>query len=336
MLTIYTKTYSLNETCLENSNRITIPVNYLKESGVKIFSSEYINTISEHNILLKYNSQEYINMFNLSGVETACNFCSCMNSLETTYCYMCANKFNKDMRVYLNNDNDTLITTYTMNELEEVSKVLTFLVEKFLMYSHAYILLRPPGHHAYTNHHEGFCIVNNAYILASELIAHGRSSNILIYDWDLHHGNGTQNSIIENSVSNIFFVSTHFYSRGFYPGTGGDYLFDPNNFNLEQISNVYNFPSKKLETKNFSQYFESEIVPLLNVLCEKVDTIIISNGLDAHIEDPFAKLCFTDDDYVYMTNYFKSKNKKIIFLLEGGYKPEIIARVSLKLINLFD
>ncbi len=246
---------------------------------------------------------------------------------------MCSNKFNKEIRIYQDKDTDTLITLNTIKELEEVSKVLNFLIGNFESYNYAYALIRPPGHHAYTNHHEGFCIVNNAYILASELISQGKSSRVLIYDWDLHHGNGTQECVLKNKKKDIFFVSTHFFARGFYPGTGGDYLYDPKEISL---SNVYNFPLNKSNTKNFSEYFKDNIISLLDKLCELVDTIIISNGLDAHKEDPFNKLTFTDDDYIYMSNYFKSKNKKIIFVLEGGYKPEIIARVSLKIIKLFE
>jgi acetoin utilization deacetylase AcuC-like enzyme len=340
MLTIYTKTYSV-QSVMENSDRINIPVEYLKQNNVKIISSDNLS-YSGNNLLVKYNSVQYIKKFNINSDETACNFCSCINPINEKYCYMCANEFNKEIRLYFGKDKDTLITLDTFKELEETSKVLQFLVDKFIMYKYAYALIRPPGHHAYTNHHEGFCIVNNAYILARELLENKKSKSVLIYDWDLHHGNGTQECVLSGKTSgsedasNVYFVSTHYFARGFYPGTGGDYLFDPDELESGNISNVYNFPLNKSESKNFSEYFKNNIIPLLDVLCNVVDTIIISNGLDAHISDPFAKLCFTDEDYVYMTNYFKSKNKKIIFLLEGGYDPEIIASISLKLISLFD
>ena len=236
------------------------------------------------------------------------------------------------LRRILDNDIDTLITEYTQKELEEVSKVLNYLIEQYTWYSNAYALIRPPGHHAYTNHNEGFCIVNNAYILASELLERSIVNNVLIYDWDLHHGNGTQSCVLSSNNPNLFFVSTHYYSDDFYPRTGNDYLYDPN----EQIlSNVYNFPISKSMYKVFSEYFNENIVPLLDRICVQTDLIIISNGLDAHTNDPFGKLNFDDEDYLYMTKYFKSKNKKIIFLLEGGYNPKIIARVSAKLIRLF-
>ncbi len=336
MLTIYTKTYSVNESVMENAYRISVPVQYLMDNDIKIFSSEIANSYLDSNLLIKYNSEEYLKKFILHSDETACNFCTSINPINEKYCYMCANEFNKEIRMYIDKDKDTLITTDTENELKEVSKVLNFLVEQYIFYSNAYILLRPPGHHAYSNHHEGFCIVNNAYILASELVETGKAKKILIYDWDLHHGNGTQRCIEQNDQANIFFVSTHYYARGFYPGTGGDYLLEPDKLANGEISTIYNFPLNKAESKKFSEYFKNNIIPLLDILCSLVDVIIISNGLDAHINDPFAKLCFTDDDYVYMTQYFKSKNKKIIFLLEGGYDPNIIARISLKLINLFN
>lgn len=314
MLTIYTKTNSIKKSIMENANRISIPVQYLINNGVSIINSDIAIKYSDSNLLIKYNSEQYINKFILQEDQTICNFCTNINLINQKYCCMCANEFNKEIRMYFDNDKDTLITTNTIDELKEVSKVLTFLVEEFISYSNAYVLLRPPGHHAYLNHHEGFCIVNNAYILASELLEADKAKKILIYDWDLHHGNGTQNCIEKNNKNNIFFVSTHFYARGFYPGTGGDYLFEPNKLvDGGQINTIYNFPLNKSESKNFSEYFKNNIIPLLDVLCSLVDVIIISNGLDAHINDPFAKLCFTDDDYVYMTQYFKGKNKKIIF-----------------------
>ncbi len=331
MFTIYTKTYN-EESVLENSRRITIPVKYLIQNGIKLLSSESLSN-NDISLLIKYNSQDYIKKILIGSDLTSCNYCSSINPIEEEYCHMCSNKFNKEIRLYMDNDTDTLITLNTIKELEEVCKVLNFLIGNFEKYNYAYALIRPPGHHAYTNHHEGFCIVNNAFILASELIQQKKSSRVLIYDWDLHHGNGTQECVLRNEQKDIFFVSTHFYARGFYPGTGGDYLYNPS----EPInSNVYNFPLNKSNTKNFSEYFKDNIISLLDKLCGVVDTIIISNGLDAHKEDPFNKLTFTDDDYVYMSEYFKSKNKKIIFVLEGGYKPEIIARVSLKIIKLFE
>ncbi len=340
MLTIYTKVYSTHETVMENSLRIKVPISYLEDNGINTLCSDFlkIKKSDTDNLLIKYNSADYIKKFKIDADQTACNFCTSINYINDNFCHMCGNKFNKEIRMYFGSDRDTLITQDTTLELEEVSKVLYFLVENYELYPHAYALIRPPGHHAYSEHQEGFCIVNNAFILASEIIEWKKSKKVLIYDWDLHHGNGTQTSVLrayDGYEPNIFFVSTHYFAKGFYPGTGNDYIFDPDNFNPQNLSPVYNYPLAKSDTKNFSDYFDQKIVPLLDVICSKVDTIIISNGLDAHIKDPFAKLCFTDQDYVHMTKYFKSKNKKIIFLLEGGYSPEIIAKVSLKMINLF-
>ena len=59
-------------------------------------------------------------------------------------------------------------------------------------FDYFYALIRPPGHHATDSHHEGFCIINNAYLTARTLIDNGKSEKILIFDWDLHHGNGTE------------------------------------------------------------------------------------------------------------------------------------------------
>lgn len=332
MLTIHSHVYSIDTTSLENGNRIKYPVQFLNENGVPTLSSELINIDNSINLLYKYNSKLYLDKFVVNPDFTICNHCTTKNVVINKKCKRCKKEFNKNIRILLDNDPDTLITIYTQQELEEVSKVLNFLVENYNHYQNAYALIRPPGHHAYTEHNEGFCIVNNAYILASELLEKKIVNKVLIYDWDLHHGNGTQECVLSSGNSNIFFLSTHFYSPTFYPRTGNNYLYDPEE---KSLSNVYNFPLNKSMYNVFSEYFEENIVPLLDKICAQTDLIIISNGLDAHKNDPFDKLNFTDEDYIYMTTYFKSKNQKIIFLLEGGYNAEIIARLSLGIINLF-
>ena len=78
-------------------------------------------------------------------------------------------------------------------------KVLNYICDNFNKYKNAYLLIRPPGHHSHDNHHEGFCIINNAYLLARNLIDKEKARKVLIFDWDLHHGNGTEKLIKENT-----------------------------------------------------------------------------------------------------------------------------------------
>jgi len=333
MLTIYSHIYYIETASLENSNRIKYPVEYLEKNGIIPLNSNEVFIKNPMNLLYKYNSKDYLDKFVVNPEFTLCNHCLSKNFINDKKCKYCKKEFNKKLRKMLKDDPDTIITENTQNELMQVSKVLNYLIENYNIYQNAYALIRPPGHHAYIDNNEGFCIVNNAYILASELLLRSIVKNVLIFDWDLHHGNGTQNCILSSDNYNIFFVSTHYYSDDFYPRTGNDYKFNPEE---KRLSNIYNFPVNKTMYSIFSEYFQDKIVPLLDRICEQTDLIIISNGLDAHKDDPFDKLNFTDDDYIYMTKYFTSKNKKIIFLLEGGYNPEIIARVSLKLIKIFN
>ena len=81
MLNIYTKTYSIKESVMENANRIIVPVKYLRDNGITLYSSEIINKYSS-DLIAKYNSEGYIKKFAITANETACNFCTYINSIE--------------------------------------------------------------------------------------------------------------------------------------------------------------------------------------------------------------------------------------------------------------
>ena len=178
-------------------------------------------------------------------------------------------------------------------------------------FQNAFCAVRPPGHHAEKNKAMGFCIYNNIAVGANYLIEKYKYNKIAIIDFDVHHGNGTQDIFFNNE--NVLYLSTHQYP--FYPGSGTESekgkfnnIFNiplPAGTNSEEYLNAYEFVLKKL--KNF-----------------KPDFVLISAGFDAHKDDPLAQLQLKSEDYYKITkrtmNIAKECcNGKIVSILEGGY-----------------
>lgn len=313
----------------ENTQRIKIPVAYLKQFFKLIDSKSlpYDTDIAEHFIKSVY-STEYLNKISLNdktqSQETLCDTCTFKNSIENLTCVMCGSSISSNYKTYLDEDNDTLFTTHTYDQIIESVKVLLDIIESYNKYHYYYALIRPPGHHSCQDHHEGFCVINNAYLLASNLTKTTRK-NVLIFDWDLHHGNGTYNLIKSNGDTNIYFVSLHGYEHNFYPRTGSEESNDVR---------VLNVPLERNTTDTiYLDKFKEIVIPFISNILGDIDTIIISNGLDAHQDDPIHFMSLTETTYTEITKYFKSTGKKLIYLLEGGYNPQVIADISHKIID---
>ena len=175
----------------------------------------------------------------------------------------------------------------------------------------AFCIVRPPGHHACYDRSMGFCVFNNVAILAHYLINKYNFKNIAIIDFDVHHGNGTQDIFYNNSK--VHYYSTHQYPL--YPGTGDT--------NETGCGNIINLPLKSGTGSEEYQYvFDERIIKTLNN--QKPDFIIISAGFDAHQSDPLANLNLVESDFQKITKKLKFLAKKycegrIISMLEGGY-----------------
>jgi hypothetical protein len=187
---------------------------------------------------------------------------------------------------------------------------------------YAYCLIRPPSHHSSLNRYNGFCIVNHTYLTAKYL--HDKhNKKILILDYDVHHGDGTQALVNQHLEDDVYFISMHCYGHGFYPGTGD---VDENN------EKVLNIPINR--GKGDELYLErfNDVKDYIN--SKEIDIIIISNGLDAHHADPFGVMYLTNKFYVKVTEYLKSLDKPLIYILEGGYNPNTIGRISIDIIKV--
>jgi len=178
----------------------------------------------------------------------------------------------------------------------------------------AFVLARPPGHHAMPKLGMGFCIFSNAAIAAHYALTQPGIQRVGILDWDVHHGNGTQ-AIVEHNPR-IAFCSLHESPQ--YPGTGaasehGDY------------DNVLNFPMAAGSTlADYQPLFEQKIVPFFQAF--KPDLLIISAGYDATQADPLASICLQPSDYGLFVGYCLQICDRLLFGLEGGYDHDALAQ----------
>ena len=174
----------------------------------------------------------------------------------------------------------------------------------------SFALVRPPGHHALTKQAMGFCLFNNAAIAAEHLTRRGH--RVAIVDWDVHHGNGTQDIFYDRD--DVLFVSTHQSPQ--YPGTGS---IDETGRGAGERANV-NVPlSSGSAGDMFRAAFDEVVVPTIDSFAPTF--LVISAGFDAHRDDPLAELGLTASDYVDLTNRLLAvaPGGKCVVVLEGGY-----------------
>ena len=178
-------------------------------------------------------------------------------------------------------------------------------------FKNAFCNIRPPGHHCNQNKAAGFCILNNIAIGAKYLLKKHKYKKVAIVDFDVHHGNGTQDIFYENK--NILFISTHQYP--YYPGTGSEQ--EKGKFN-----NILNIP---LPAGTSSEEYLNAFEHVLKKLEEfKPEFILISAGFDAHKNDPLAQFNLNTEDYYTITLRLLKASKrfcdgKVVSILEGGY-----------------
>jgi acetoin utilization deacetylase AcuC-like enzyme len=178
-----------------------------------------------------------------------------------------------------------------------------------------FCLIRPPGHHAEYDQARGFCLFNNVAIAARYAIQELGLERVLIVDWDLHHGNGTQNSFY--NTDKVLYFSTHQYP--FYPGTGAAYEVGSG----DGEGCTVNFPLPVgLGDHAFASIFNQYLAPIARIY--KPQLIILSAGFDIHQNDPLGGMRVTAKGFSYMTKVLLDLalelcQGRFLAALEGGY-----------------
>ena len=184
--------------------------------------------------------------------------------------------------------------------------------------ANAFCQVRPPGHHAEARRAMGFCFFNSIAVAAHYARARHGAERVAVIDFDVHHGNGTQD-IFQND-KDLFYASTH--QMPLYPGTGG--------LSETGVGNICNAPLRPGDDgEPFRDAFESRILPALRNFGP--DLILISAGFDAHRDDPLANLELLEADFAWVTAALakvatQQAGGRIVSMLEGGYDLAALAR----------
>jgi acetoin utilization deacetylase AcuC-like enzyme len=215
-------------------------------------------------------------------------------------------------------DPDTAMNPYSLNAALRAAGAAVLAVDLVFQHkvSSAFCAVRPPGHHACKARPMGFCIFNNVAMAARHAIHAYGAERVAIVDFDVHHGNGTE-EIFEGDPS-VLMVST--FQHPFYPYCGTEM----------PASNMVNVPlAAGAGSKQFHEAVTRRWLPALEEF--RPELVVISAGFDAHAEDDMAMLQFKDADYRWVTEQVKAvadrhARGRIVSLLEGGYALSALGR----------
>ena len=169
----------------------------------------------------------------------------------------------------------------------------------------AFSLMRPPGHHATRDRAMGFCYFNNIAIGALDALENG-AERVAIWDFDGHHGNGTEAIVAHNS--RIQFASVHQYPA--YPGTGA-----------KSFANIENYPVAPFTSRD--QHVDVANRALEKLIAFKPDLLLVSAGFDAYAHDPLLQMTLEGDDFAKFGEWLNKIDSPVSVILEGGYSDEL-------------
>jgi len=210
-------------------------------------------------------------------------------------------------------DADTFLGPRSLESVLASAGVALAAVEQGLKAGRAFGVTRPPGHHALAARGMGFCFLNNVVLAARHAQVLG-CARVLIVDWDVHHGNGTQ-ALVEQDPS-IRFVSMHQYP--WYPGTGAE--------DERGVGNVFNVPrpgglARAVYVRDFLAGVDAALAQW------RPDMLLISAGFDSLGGDPLGEFTLEPDDIVQWTDALRERmgTRPVVGVLEGGYRLDLLA-----------
>lgn len=291
----------------ENSDRITHAINSLRnDSKLKLNLIWPSFDYAPIDVISLAHSKEYINLVKLES-EKLSGFSAKLST------------------------GDTVISKQSFQVARKSVGAVTHGIDQIMkgkVFS-AFAFTRPPGHHANKDRGMGFCIFNNVAIAAKYLQQKYAIKRILIVDFDVHHGNGTQDIFYDDD--SVFYFSIH--QHPFYPGTGRP--------NERGVGNGLGFTlnidlPKGAGDFEFIEGLKNQLIPAMDEF--KPEFILVSAGFDAHENDLLGQLNYSDDGYKKATNILSSIAKKyasnrMMFVLEGGYEPTNITKASQSILN---
>ena len=224
--------------------------------------------------------------------------------------------FPKEDLVFL--DGDTIVSKDSKKAAYDAVGAIINAIDAVMNqeFDNAFCVVRPPGHHAEKEQAMGFCIFNNVAVGATYLLEKYKLDKVAVIDFDVHHGNGTQD--IFYNEKKVLYISSHQFP--FYPGTGSK-------DEIGKFNNILNIP---LKAGTVSEEFFNSYKKVYDKLNEfRPQFILLSAGFDAHKNDPLANVDLESRDYYILTKEImkiakKICSNKIVSILEGGYNLSAI------------